>query len=163
MLSFWSSSFFVSSGRFGRGISNVFCMNLLRTVIVFDALELEAESAFWASVLNGYVVKDADWHSVIDESGEWRIGIQLNPTHVKPEWPKGNQQQQIHLDFHVEDPHRTHVDLVELGATILQAAETFDSKEGFQVHADPAGHPFCIGWGQPTAEQLVTFLKNRIM
>ncbi len=29
------------------------------------------------------------------------------------------------------------------------------------MYADPAGHPFCLGWGQPTAEQLATFLKNR--
>ena len=77
-------------------------MKFLRSVIVFDASDLDSESAFWASILNGYVLKDSDWHSVIDESGEWRLGIQLNPTHVKPEWPNGNQQQQIHLDFHVD-------------------------------------------------------------
>jgi hypothetical protein len=23
----------------------------------------------------------------------------------------------------------------------------FDADEGHQVYADPAGHPFCIGWG----------------
>ena len=136
-------------------------MKLLRTVIVLDAPNLEIESTFWAALLNGYVVKDSDWHSVIDQSGEWRLGIQLNPTHLKPEWPNGSQQQQIHLDLHVEDPYAAHQQLTTLGATVLQEAETMDSEEGFQVYADPAGHPFCIGWGQPTAEQLAKFLNGR--
>ena len=136
-------------------------MKFLRSVIVFDASDLDSESAFWASILNGYVLKDSDWHSVIDESGEWRLGIQLNPTHVKPEWPNGNQQQQIHLDFHVDDPREAHKQVMDLGATILYEAKTMDSDEGFQVYADPAGHPFCIGWGQPTSEQLTTFLNSR--
>jgi hypothetical protein len=34
-----------------------------------------------------------------------------------------------------------------LGARLLQAADSLDSKEGFQVYADPAGHPFCLCWG----------------
>lgn len=135
-------------------------MNIRRTVIVFDASDLETESAFWASVFNGYVLRDENWHSVIDETGEWRIGIQRNPTHIKPEWPNGDQQQQIHLDLHVENQHESHEKLVSLGATILQQAENMGSREGFQVYADPAGHPFCIGWGQPTAEQLADFLKK---
>ena len=85
--------------------SNVFFMKALRTVIVFDAADLDSESAFWTSMLNGYVLKESNRHSVIDESGEWRIGIQLNPTHVKPEWPNGKQQQ-IHLDIHIQDPYK---------------------------------------------------------
>ena len=136
-------------------------MEFFRNVIVFDSSDLEKVSAFWASVFNGFVIADDEWHTVIDNKGEWRLGIQLNPTHVKPEWPNGIQQQQIHLDFHVLNPHEAHKELTKLGATILQAAESLDSSEGFQVYADPAGHPFCIGWGQPSAEQLTTFLKNR--
>lgn len=34
-----------------------------------------------------------------------------------------------------------------LGATVIGAASTFDSPAGFQVYADPAGHPFCPCWG----------------
>ena len=135
-------------------------MNLLRTVIVFDTPDLEVESAFWVKVLKGRVVTDETWHSVIDEGGEWRLGIQYAPNHVKPEWPDGLQQQQIHLDLHVTDPHESHAELLALGATILQAAESLDSEEGFQVYADPAGHPFCMGWGQPTRDELTTILKR---
>jgi len=30
---------------------------------------------------------------------------------------------------------------------LLQAAADFSTPDGFQVYADPAGHPFCLCWG----------------
>lgn len=135
-------------------------MKISRAVVVFDAANLEVESAFWAAILNGKVLKDEKWHSVIDEYGQWRIGVQLNPSHKKPVWPSGVQQQQIHLDLHVENPYESHEEIMNLGATLLQSAKDLSAKEGFQVYADPAGHPFCIGWGHPTEEQLIEFLSK---
>jgi hypothetical protein len=132
-----------------------------RTVIVFDSSDLEAESVFWASVFKGRVLKDEKWHSVIDQHGQWLIGIQLNPEHIKPEWPQGEQQQQIHLDLHVVDPLQSHEELLSLGATLLQGAIDIYAESGFQVYADPAGHPFCMGWGHPTSEQLTEFFNEK--
>ena len=131
---------------------------MLRSVLVFDASDLNAESTFWAKVLNGRVIAEDNWHSLIDESGEWRMGFQLAPNHVKPEWPQGSQQQQIHLDLHAEDFATAHEEVMALGATLLQPSQDLTAAEGFQVYADPAGHPFCICWGQPTAKQLSDFL-----
>ena len=39
---------------------------------------------------------------------------------------------------------------------IVEASGTVDltSVEGHQVYADPAGHPFCIGWGHPDDEAI---------
>lgn len=124
-------------------------MDISRQVIVFDAADLDAESAFWAGVLDGEVIADPDgsWHSVVDGDGEWRMGFQLAPGHVAPDWPDGAQGQQVHLDLHVEDVRTAHAQVMELGATLLQAADDLDAAEGHQVYADPAGHPFCIGWG----------------
>ena len=122
-------------------------MDIRRQVIVFDAADLHAESSFWASVLGGRVVAEDDWHSVVDADGVWRMGIQLAPDHVAPQWPDGDQQQQVHLDLHVEDPIAAHDEVIALGARLLQPAEDLSSSEGHQVYADPAGHPFCIGWG----------------
>lgn len=136
-------------------------MEMIRDVIVFDAADLEAESVFWAGVLGGNVVRDDDWHSVLDAAGEWRIGVQLAPNHVVPVWPDGPQQQQVHLDLHVEDPRRAHEEAIERGAHLLQAATDLDAEEGHQVYADPAGHPFCIGWGQPTKSRLAAFVAER--
>jgi hypothetical protein len=122
-------------------------MEIVRQIVVFDAADLGTESAFWAGVLGGSVIPDDDdgWHSVLDAKGRWRIGVQLAPDHIAPEWPDGVPQQ-VHLDLHVEDPARAHDEVIALGARLLQAADDFTTPEGFQVYADPAGHPFCIGW-----------------
>ena len=134
-------------------------MKLVRGVVVFDAADLDSESAFGAGMLGGQVFEDETWHTVIDAEGKWRVGIQLAPNHVAPEWPDGNPQQ-VHLDLHVEDPRAAHDEAIALGATLLQPAPDLHSDEGHQVYADPAGHPFCIGWGQPSPEALAAFLAE---
>ncbi len=136
-------------------------MEIVRTVVVFDAAELGPESAFWAGVLGGHVFKDDRFHSVIDSAGKWRVGVQLAPDHVPPDWPDGLQQQ-VHLDLHVEDQVEAHARVTALGARLLKPAPDLAAPEGHQVYADPAGHPFCIGWGQPSAEALATFVRERL-
>ncbi len=121
-------------------------MKITRQIIVFDAADLAAESTFWAGLLGGTVVAEDDWHSVVVD-GEWRLGVQLAPNHVPPQWPNGTQQQQIHLDLHVDDPQAAHQEAIALGARLLQPADDLEAAEGHQVYADPAGHPFCLGWG----------------
>jgi hypothetical protein len=136
-------------------------MKLIRRVVVFDAADLGAESAFWAGLLGGHVFEDDDWHSVVDAEGEWRIGVQLAPNHKPPEWPDGIPQQ-VHLDLHVEDARAAHEEAMALGARLLQPSADPDAEEGFQVYADPAGHPFCIGWGQPSRERLAKIVADRL-
>jgi hypothetical protein len=115
-------------------------------VVVVDAADLAAESGFWAGVLGGSVDAEDDWHMVMDAAGTPRIGVQLAPNHVPPEWPGGAQQQQLHLDLWVTDLATAHDEVMELGATLLHAAPDPDADEVFQVYADPAGHPFCLCW-----------------
>ena len=136
-------------------------MKILRTVVVFDAADLEEESAFGAAILNGQVARDDEWHTIFDSAGEWRVGIDLNSTYIRPEWPNGVQQQQVHLNLQVEDQYAAHQEVLSLGATVLEPGKSMDTPEGFLVYADPAGHPFCIAWGQPSAEQIAAFLKKR--
>jgi predicted enzyme related to lactoylglutathione lyase len=121
-------------------------MDIKQQVIVFDAPDLEAESRFWAGVLGGRVEAEDDWHSVYDAGGQARVGVQLAPDHRAPEWPHGTPQQ-IHLDLFVPDVRAAHDEVVSLGARVLQPADDLDSSSGFQVYADPAGHPFCLCWG----------------
>jgi len=135
-------------------------MNPIRTVVVFDAADLRAESTFWAGMLDGHVFVDDTFHTVIDAAGEWRIGVQLAPQHTPPDWPHGAPQQ-VHLDLHVDDPVSAHEQAVKLGARVLQSGD-LASEEGHQVYADPAGHPFCIGWGHPTHEALAAFVQERL-
>lgn len=135
-------------------------MELVRRVVVFDAADLDAESSFWAGMLGGHVFRDDRFHSVISAAGDWHVGVQLAPNHVRPEWPDGAQQQ-VHLDLHVDDPHSAHETAIALGATLLQRGD-FEAEEGYQVYADPAGHPFCIGWGQPSREAVAAFAAKQL-
>lgn len=50
----------------------------------------------------------------------------------------------MHLDLFVDDIRAAHDEAMALGARLLKPADDIDSAEGFQVYADPAGHPFCL-------------------
>lgn len=123
-------------------------MKIIRRVTVFDAGDIEAESAFWTGLLGGTVYRDADWHSIVVD-GEWVMAVQRAPNHVAPDWPNGPQQQQVHVDLHVDDLDAAGRLAVELGGRELQPArrpaDNPDGDEMFAVYASPAGHPFCFG------------------
>lgn len=135
-------------------------MYMMRQVVVFDAADLATESAFWAGMFGGRVFEDDMWHSVFDAGGRWVIGVQLAPDHVPPDWPDGSPQQ-VHLDLHVDDPASSHAEAIARGARLLQGADDLAAAEGHQVYADPAGHPFCIGWGHPDDEVIRQFLRDQ--
>ena len=120
-------------------------MRINHQVVVFDAADLAAESSFWAGVLDGIVDPEDDWHMVMVD-GAPRVGVQLAPNHVPPDWPDGTPEQQIHMDLWVEDFPTAHDRVMSLGARVLKGAGNVDSGENFQVYADPAGHPFCLCW-----------------
>jgi predicted enzyme related to lactoylglutathione lyase len=120
-------------------------MRITRQIVVFDAPDLNAESSFWAAILDGTVSADDDWHTIVVD-GEPQLAVQLAPDHVAPQWPDGSPQQ-IHFDLYVDDVQAAHDTVMSLGAKLLQPADDMRSAEGFQVYADPAGHPFCLCWG----------------
>ena len=119
-------------------------MQIKRQIVVFDTADLQAESTFWAGILGGTVDAEDDWHTVYVD-GEPRLGFQLAPNHVQPDWPDG-EPQQLHLDLYVDDIRAAHDEAVAQGARFLKPAEDLDAPEGFQVYADPSGHPFCLCW-----------------
>ena len=119
-------------------------MRIDHQVVVFDAADLATESSFWAGVLDGTVDAEDDWHMVMVD-GEPRVGVQLAPNHVPPDWPDGTPEQQIHLDLWVDDFPSAHDHVIALGARVLKLAEE-GTDDNFQVYADPAGHPFCLCW-----------------
>lgn len=129
----------------------------MRHVVVFDASDVAAESAFWAGMVGGRVLGDDQFHCVFDAQERWLIGVQHAPDHVPPEWPDGAPQQ-VHLDLHINDPAAAHSTAIALGARLLQAADDVTAAEGYRVYADPAGHPFCLGWGHPNDERVRRFL-----
>jgi hypothetical protein len=134
---------------------------IVRQVTVFDAADVDTESAFWAGMVDGHVFGDDQFHCVIDKAGNWRIGVQHAPDHVPPDWPDGSPQQ-VHLDLHVDDPVAAHEQAMALGARVLQEASDPEGDEGHRVYADPAGHPFCIGWGHPSQAAVAAFVAERL-
>jgi predicted enzyme related to lactoylglutathione lyase len=119
-------------------------MNIRQTITVLDAADIEAESSFWARMLGGTTESEKDWHTIY-VNGVATIAVQLAPDHVAPGWPSGSPQQ-MHLDLYVDDIVSSNQEATELGATLLQGADMTEPR-GFQVYADPAGHPFCLCWG----------------
>ena len=81
--------------------------------------------------------------------GEWVLSVQHAPDRSQPQWPSGPQQQQIHLDLHVDDLSSADDLATELGGRRLQPpqrqADNPDGDEMFAVYASPAGQPFCFG------------------
>jgi hypothetical protein len=120
-------------------------MRIKHQVVLFDSADLAGESGFWAGLLDGVVDAEDDWHMVIVD-GAPRVGVQLAPDHVPPQWPDGFPPQQIHLDLWVDDFEVAHERVMSLGATVLKPAQGGDCPDDFQVYADPAGHPFCLCW-----------------
>ena len=119
-------------------------MEITGQTVVFDTADLEAESSFWARLLGGTVEADDDWHTVLVD-GRPRVAFQLAPNHVEPDWPDG-QPQQVHLDLYVKDIASAHEEAIAAGATLLKPADDLEADGGFQVYADPSGHPFCLCW-----------------
>lgn len=119
---------------------------IVRQVTVFDAADVDAESAFWAGMVEGHVFGDEQFRCVIDAVGNWRIGVQHAPDHVPPDWPDGAPQQ-VHLDLHVDDAAAAHERAMSLGARLLKDAADLGADEGHQVYADPAGTRSVSGGG----------------
>ena len=63
-------------GRSADGTLSIGVVRLLRIVIVFDAADLNAENA--RSGPGARVPAYEAWHSVIDATGVWRIGLRLD-------------------------------------------------------------------------------------
>ena len=49
--------------------------------------------------------------------------------------------------FDAADLATDHDEVLALGARRLHPADDLGAAEGNEAYADPAGHPFCVGWG----------------
>lgn len=122
-------------------------MKILGMIPALDTNDLETESAFWANILGGEVIRedesgDQDWRAVVVD-GKQKLGVQYVENHEPPQWPEGPQRTQVHLDLYVEDLDSAEAEVLAFGATAL-GGPTRDGTETFRVYADPAGHPFCL-------------------
>lgn len=106
--------------------------------VVFDCPDPAALAEFYRGILGGVVEPDDDsWVDLILPGGGLRIGFQLVPDYVPPEWPGTEGSQQIHLDIAVANLPAAEMLLLRRGARHVE------TREGYRVYLDPAGHPFC--------------------
>jgi catechol 2,3-dioxygenase-like lactoylglutathione lyase family enzyme len=116
---------------------------------VIDCPAPAALADFYAAIL-GWEVDDSDpswvWLTGPDRQ---RIAFQRVEEYHPPQWPDPAQPQQFHLDFDV--PTRADVERAQREVLALGAEFRHDSggaERGFRVFTDPAGHPFCLCYGQ---------------
>ncbi|MCW0212232.1 MAG: VOC family protein [Pseudonocardia sp.] len=76
-------------------------MNLGLTSVIFDAADLESESAFWHHLLGGSLT-ETPTHSFIQAVGLSVIVVQGAPAQEPPSWPAGHSQQ-MHMDLGSDD------------------------------------------------------------
>jgi predicted enzyme related to lactoylglutathione lyase len=111
--------------------------------VVFDCPDPSALATFYADLLNGQLdVSDPGWCEVHAGEGSVRLAFQLAVPYDPPAWPDGAPQQ-MHLDLTVSDLGAASRRAVELGARVL-TGPVEEPGCTWIVHADPAGHPFCL-------------------
>jgi Glyoxalase-like domain len=85
------------------------------------------------------------WVVIGSAPGLRQLAFQRVTDWVPPRWPDPAYPQQLHLDIRVSDADRAEQELLALGATRVPR----HGEMGYRVFTNPAGHPFCIVFGQP--------------
>ncbi|WP_329424413.1 VOC family protein [Streptosporangium sp. NBC_01495] len=115
--------------------------------VVLDCPDAPALARFYRSLLGGELNRpdprwslDDDWATLHTGSG-LVLAFQGVREYRPPRWPDPARPQQFHLDIDVADLDRARRQVLQLGATLLDAG---DGTRGWHIYADPAGHPFCL-------------------
>jgi predicted enzyme related to lactoylglutathione lyase len=111
--------------------------------VVLDCPDPVALASFYAALLtDGVTAGDTDWSEVHVDGLPFKLAFQRVANYRRPEWPDGVAQQS-HLDLTVSDLEAASRHAVALGAEVL-TGPVDEVGSVFMVHADPAGHPFCL-------------------
>lgn len=111
--------------------------------VVLDARDAHGLARFYSELLGVPIARvDGDWIDLGKIGDGPNLSIQHAPDHQPPDWPDPARPQQFHLDIEVDDIELAEPRVLALGAKLLSSTEPT-----FRVYADPAGHPFCLCWG----------------
>jgi hypothetical protein len=115
--------------------------------VVLDCPDAGGLAEFYESLLGGTVNQpdprwslDDRWATLHSSSG-LVLAFQQADDYQPPRWPDAAHPQQFHLDLGVQDLDQAQRQVLDLGATLLDAG---DGTRSWRVYADPAGHPFCL-------------------
>ncbi|MFI7382785.1 VOC family protein [Streptomyces sp. NPDC049813] len=117
-------------------------MSFTLSSVIVDAVDIEAEGAFWHRLLGGSISRTPT-HHFIQAPGLPVIVVQSAPRQTAPGWPDGPSQQ-LHLDFTVDDLAEADRTATAAGATRLRPTTEVTDATGSRVYASPAGHPLCL-------------------
>lgn len=123
--------------------------------VVVDCPDPEALARFYAAVLGWEIVRndeDGGWVTIADGGpggGGTPLSFQRVPDHRPPDWPGAEHPQQLHIDLDVDDIDQAEAEVLALGAT-KHHHQPVGPYDGFRVYLDPAGHPFCLCFGDGT-------------
>ncbi len=116
--------------------------------VVLDCPDPPALARFYAALLGGRALTDdPEWCEVRVDGLSMKLAFQQATAYRAPEWPDGVPQQ-LHLDLTVTDLDAASARAVALGARVL-GDPVEEPGSVFVVHADPAGHPFCLCLDRP--------------
>jgi catechol 2,3-dioxygenase-like lactoylglutathione lyase family enzyme len=108
--------------------------------VVVDCPDPAALGAFYSRLLGLHVTYHSDdWVVVAANDTTSGIAFQRAADHQPPRWPDPTHPQQMHFDVMVDDLAAVASEVVSMGGRALA-----DERDGLQVFADPAGHPFCL-------------------
>jgi len=111
--------------------------------VVLDSRTPGDLARFYAELLEWEITAEEDsWVTINPPDGVAYLAFHLNEHHVAPVWPSSlfRPQQQLHLDFEVDDLEVAVGHAIELGATPAE----FQPQDDVRVLLDPDGHPFCL-------------------
>ena len=98
--------------------------------------------------------------ALVTDNGLTILFAPIDIPYTSPVWPEepGKQQKQMHLDFTVDDIHKTMAKAVGLGAR--KAAMQYGG-EGFVTMLDPEGRPFCLCQRSKTQSEFDRWYEER--
>lgn len=116
--------------------------------VAIDCPDPEALARFYAAVLGWESIRidpDGGWVTISDGTAT-PLSFQRVEGHRPPDWPSAERSQQFHLDFEVDDIDKAEAQVLALGA-VKHEHQPVGPYDGFRVYLDPAGHPFCLCFG----------------
>ncbi|MGQ4431797.1 MULTISPECIES: VOC family protein [unclassified Streptomyces] len=111
--------------------------------LVLDAVDPEKLAVFYTELLDGEQTDISLDQVEIRGADGTRLAFRRDLSATPPLWPRSESNQQVHLDFLVEDLDEAERRIVGLGGRPVETKDLPGPHEE-RIYADPAGHTFTL-------------------